>query len=354
MKIAQIAPIIERVPPKKYGGTERVVHALTEELVRRGHEVTLFASGDSLTTAKLKSVIPRGLREARIKDLYGLNPSTLQNIGIAYEQHKDFDIIHDHVIPASLPTANISPTPVVATMHGPFTHENKRLFETLKRPGIVSISQSQAEPVPHINHLGTVYNGLPMEQYPYRTISDDYLLFVGRISPEKGTHIAIQVAQALDMPLILSAKLEKTDEVYFKEYVEPHLSDRIQWINEVDEAARNRLMSKARAFLHPAMWREPFGLTIIEAMACGCPVVALDKGSIPEIILSGITGFVAHDIEEMIESVAQIIQINRVTTREYALEFFSAKRMTDGYLAMYEKKLSSRVNIMKEDLFRIM
>src|SRR5262245_32217711 len=154
MKIAQVAPTVERVPPKKYGGTERVVHALTEELVRRGHEVTLFASGDSITSAKLFSVYPRSMREMRLKDLYGLNYWTLLNLGVAYDHQHDFDIIHDHVVPISLPTANISQTPVVGTMHGPFTPDSKKIFQTLRHPGIVTISQSQAYPVPQMNHLG--------------------------------------------------------------------------------------------------------------------------------------------------------------------------------------------------------
>ncbi|HEX8993862.1 MAG TPA: glycosyltransferase, partial [Candidatus Paceibacterota bacterium] len=195
MRIAQIAPIIERVPPKRYGGTERVVSALTEELVKRGHDVTLFASGDSKTAAKLEAVFPRGLREARLKDPYGLNNFTLLNYGRAYSFQDQFDIIHDHIFPLSLPTANLATTPVVATMHGPFTVENRRLFQTLRNPGIVTISKAQAFPAPNINHIGTVYNGLALDHYPFGDTAEDYLLFVGRISMEKGVHTAIEVAQ---------------------------------------------------------------------------------------------------------------------------------------------------------------
>ncbi len=347
MKIAQIAPIVERVPPKKYGGTERVVHALTEELVRRGHDVTLFASGDSLTSAKLASVYPRALREARIKDLYGLNYWTLLNIGTAYDRQKEFDIIHDHIVPISLPTANIAETPVVGTMHAPFTPDNKKLFQTLKNPGIVTISQAQAHPVPGIHHLGTVYNGLPLDDYPFQATGEDFLLYVGRISLEKGVHFAIEVAQQLDMRLIIAAKLEKVDEPYFREEIEQNLSDRIQWIGEVDERARNALMSKAKAFLHPVTWREPFGLTLIEAMACGCPVIAFDKGSIPEIIKNGVTGYVVSDIEGLIEATTSIGIIDRAITRDYARENFSARKMADGYEMMYEKMLSGEQHILQ-------
>src|SRR5882724_4190648 len=166
MKIAQIAPIIERVPPKKYGGTERVVHALTEELVKRGHEVTLFASGDSTSSAKVESVYPRSLREARLPDSYGANPWSLLNFGLVYELQDEFDIIHDHLAPLSLPTANLAATPVVMTMHGSFTPANRRLFQNLRTPNIVSISEAQIYSAPNINHVGTVYNGLSMEHYP--------------------------------------------------------------------------------------------------------------------------------------------------------------------------------------------
>lgn len=341
MKIAQIAPIVERVPPKKYGGTERVVSALTEALVKRGHEVTLFASGDSITEARLASVYPRGMREAGLKDLYGMNYWTLLNIGSAYDRQQEYDIIHDHIVPLSLPTANIAVTPVLATMHAPFTPDNKRLFQTLRHPGIVTISDAQAHPVPGIHHIGTVYNGLPMDDYPFCYSPENYLLFVGRMSPEKGIHIAIDAAQQLDMELIIAAKLEKTDQSYFREYIEPHLSERIRWIGEVDEANRNILMSKARAFLHPVTWREPFGLTIIEAMACGCPVIAFDKGSIPEIIRNGITGYVVSDIEGMIDAIEHISTIDRHATSEYARAMFSAEKMTDAYETLYHAMTAS-------------
>lgn len=340
MRIAQIAPIIERVPPKRYGGTERVVWALTEELAKRGHDVTLFATGDSKTSAKLESVIPRALREARLKDPYGLNNFTLLNMGTAYDAQEKFDIIHDHLFPLSLPVANIAQTPVLGTMHGPFTVENRRLFQTLKKPGIVTISESQAFPAPNIHHLGTVYNGFPLEASPFGETAEDYLLFVGRIAMEKGVHLAIEVAQELDKRLIIAAKLENVDRPYFREYVEPWLSDRIEWIGEVDEQARNELMSKALCFLHPVTWREPFGLTLIEAMACGCPVIAMNRGSIPEIIQNGVSGYVVEDVEGMVSAVEGIGNIERKACREHALMNFSTERMADGYEHMYSKMLN--------------
>jgi glycosyltransferase involved in cell wall biosynthesis len=339
MRIAQIAPIIERVPPKKYGGTERVVHALTEELVKRGHDVTLFASGDSITSAKLFSVYPKSLREARLKDIYGSNIWSMLSIGMAYSMQKSFDIIHDHSGYLSLPTANIAETPVVVTMHGPITTDVRKIYDRLRNPHLVTISNSQGFPAPTLNYAGTVYNGLYLEDYPFSEEHDGYLLFVGRISMEKGVHHAIEVAQELDMPLIIAAKLETVDEPYFHQYIKPLLSEQIKWIGEVDEKERNLLMSKAKCFLHPVTWREPFGLTLIEAMACGCPVIAFDKGSIPEIIRNGETGFVVQDIEGMLDAVLSVDTIDRNKCREHALTNFSAQKMAEGYEAVYKKIL---------------
>ena len=337
MKIAQIAPIVERVPPKTYGGTERVVHALTEELVKRGHQVTLFASGDSVSSAKIESVYPRSLREAKLPDLYGNNPWTLLNFGLAYELQDEFDIIHDHLAPLSLPAANVASTPVVMTMHGAFNPTNRRLFQSLRGPSIVSISQSQIFSAPNINHAGTVYNGLPMEHYPFSAEHNGYLLYVGRIAMEKGVHHAIEVAEQLDLPLIIAAKLDTADQTYFKTYIEPRLSARVRWIGEVDEEQRNQLMSRALCFLHPVTWREPFGLTLIEAAACGCPVIAFNKGSIPEIIKTGVTGYVVEDTDSMVDAVEALGSIDRAVCRSNALENFSVKKMTDGYEAIYQK-----------------
>lgn len=345
MRIAQIAPIAERVPPKTYGGTERVVSALTEELVARGHEVTLFASGDSITSAKLRSVYPRALRDAHLPDIYGLNPWTLLNIGVAYSLEKEFDIIHDHTIPLSLPVANMAQIPVIATMHGAFNADTRRLFQTLRVPHIATISGSQGRyEAALINHAGVVYNGLPMESYPFEREHEDYLLFVGRISMQKGVHLAIAAAQEGDLPLVIAAKLDQEDEPYFNAYVRPRLGGRITWVGEVDEAERNRLMSRARCFLHPATWREPFGLTLIEAAACGCPVVAFNRGAIPEIVKDGVTGYIVEDIEEMADAIGRVGMIDRAACRAHALEHFSAKCMADEYLALYERLLAAPPN----------
>ncbi len=346
MRIAQIAPIIERIPPRKYGGTERVIHALTEELVKKGHDVTLFASGDSETSAKLVSVYPRPLREVKIENLYGANAWTLLNIGLAYKMQDQFDIIHDHNNDLSLPVANLSKTPVVMTIHGAFNENVKKIFQVLNRVNIVTISKAQSAPLPNLNYVGNVYNGLDMEDYVFSDTPDDYLLYVGRISMEKGVHFAIEVAHQLDMPLIIAAKVDPEaphDVAYFKEYIEPRLSDQIRWVGEVDDAERNELMSKAYCFLHPITWAEPFGLTLIEAMACGCPVIAFNKGSIPEVIQDGKTGFVVRDIKEMIEAVYNIDKIDRKYCREYALAKFNARRMADDYEKIYQQILNKNL-----------
>ncbi len=348
MKIAQIAPIIESIPPQKYGGTERVVYSLTEELVRRGHDVTLFASGDSLTTAKLCSVYPRALRVTNIPDLYGDNIWNALHIGLAYQQQNQFDIIHDHTSqnsPSSIALAQLAQKPVVVTLHGPIDEAHKVIFEVFHKPHLVTISQSQAKPAPNLHYAGNVYNGLSMASYPFSAKDDGYLLYVGRISHEKGIHHAIETAQALHLPFIIAAKLDDTDRPYFEKYIKPHLNDQIRWIGEVDETQRNELMSKAKCFLHPVTWPEPFGLTLIESMACGCPVVAFNQGSIPEVIQHGKTGFVTENVEEMINAVQQIGTIDRQYCRTYSLKNFSAKRMADGYEKIYQDMINQQSSI---------
>jgi glycosyltransferase involved in cell wall biosynthesis len=345
MKIAQIAPLIERVPPKKYGGTERVIHDLTEELVRRGHDVTLFASGDSETSAKLVSVYPKALREVKMKDIYGSNIWGLLNIGIAYQLQEEFDVIHDHNWYLSLPTANLSQTPTVMTLHGPLTNENRSTFEAMDNINYVSISKSQTFGAPNLNYTGTVYNGLNMDHYPVSKKDGGYLLFVGRIAREKGVHIAIEMAQKLNLPLIIAAKVDKIipeDVRYFNQLIKPKLSDQIRWIGEIEEEERNELMSKALCFLHPVTWREPFGLTLIESMACGAPVVAFNLGSIPEIITEGKTGFIVSTKDEMLQAIKNIKKIDRLECSRITKEKFSARNMAKGYEEVYAKVMAKK------------
>lgn len=348
LRIAQIAPLIERVPPKKYGGTERVVSALTEELVRRGHDVTLFASRDSKTAAKLEYVYPRGLREANLNGAQKINWSMF-HIGKAYKNASDFDIIHDHNSIIGAPLANMCKTPTVITLHGIINEDNKKIFENFRNPNYVSISNDQVRYV-NLGKVSTIYNGLSLKHYPLAKKHKNYLLFIGRISMLKGVHYAIDVANMLDLPLIIAAKLDEGDIPYFKEYVEPKLSDKIQWIGEVDEASRNKLLSEAICLLNPITWREPFGLNMIEAMACGCPVIAFNNGAIPEVMREGVTGFIVEDVKEMAAAVKRLNIINREETRNYALNNFNDKRMADGYERLYYKILAEEIE-KKSDRF---
>jgi glycosyltransferase involved in cell wall biosynthesis len=348
MKIAILAPIFERVPAKKYGGTERVVYALTEELVKMGHDVTLFASGDSITSAKLVSVQPKSLRESGmdVGNVYSPSGWLMLHVGLPYAMQDQFDIIHDNNNLISAPVANIAKTPVVMTIHGALNIDPSHvaLYESMSNIGYISISKSQQRPAPHMNWLGTVYNGTLYGEYPFSQDNDGYLLFVGRISRQKGVHHAINVARKLNLPLIIAAKLEDAEGnmQYFHEFVEPYLNDKIRWIGEVDEVERNKLMSKALCFLHPVTWSEPFGLTLSESMACGCPVIAFGLGSIPEIIVDGKTGFVITpgDEDAMAEAVKRVGQLNRQDARAHAFANYSPRHMAQAYLQMYQKAIS--------------
>lgn len=335
MRIAQIAPIIERVPPKTYGGTERVVSALTEELVKRGHDVTLFASGDSITAAKLFPIFPKNLRESKI-DAFQENSVKLMGIGMPYQHQYEFDIIHDHNLPFSIPAANLSRVPVVATLHGPIDPGNQELYENLNNPYIVSISDAQVPKNSKMNYVTTIYHGFDMKKYPFSELNENYLLYVGRIAPKKGLHHAIYVAKKLNKKLIIAAKLDPVHNEYYKKEIKPHLSSQIQWIGEATEWERNLLMSKCLAFLHPACWEEPFGLTMIEALACGAPVVAFKRGSIPELIKNGKNGYVVETADEMANAIKQIDQIDRRFCRRYALNNFNVEKMTDEYETVYK------------------
>jgi glycosyltransferase involved in cell wall biosynthesis len=352
MRIAQIAPVTVKIPPSKYGGTERVIHALTEELVSRGHEVTLFASGDSTTSARLVSVTKRAVssilpkkENEKVFDIYAPTVLNVLNIGQAYRMQDEFDIIHDHTVqnfPMSVPLADAAHTPVVATLHGAFTESNCKLFESYSRPNYVSISYAQRKNGANIKYVGNVYNGLSMEAYPFKASHKGYLLYIGRISLEKGVHFAIQTAKALQMPLIIAGPPDSNYKSYIKKTIVPQLTDTIRWIGEVNEKERNKLMSNAFAVLHPVIWPEPFGLTIIESMACGAPVIGFKKGSISELIKNGVSGYVVKNVEEMIGAVKRVSVINRAECRRYALQNFSASRMAQGYEEIYEKTLAQQ------------
>jgi glycosyltransferase involved in cell wall biosynthesis len=355
MRIAVIAPIAVSIPPEKYGGTERVIYYLVEGLVKRGHDVTLFASGDTKTSARLVSVVDQALSKTENSaDIYGFNTPTMLNIGLAYSMQDQFDVIHDHGPHLSLPTANIARTPTVQTWHGPFLEPIVPYFEKLNKPYIVSISKAQQKSSRHINFIGTVYNGLPMAHYPFNDKPEDYLLFVGRIDREKGPHLAIDVAVKLGKKLIIAAKVDLSVPIikeYFEQEVKPRLEkhkDLVEWIGEVDEKTRNDLMKNALCLLHPITWPEPFGLTIIEAMSCGCPVVANNFGSMQEIIKHGKTGYIVNNLDEMLDAVKNIGKINRMDCRQHSLENFNDDRMVEGYLDAYQRAIKFSAKTARE------
>lgn len=342
MKIAQIAPLNQRVPPDRYGGTERIVSYLTEELVKRGHEVTLFAAAGSKSSAKLIPVVPHPLRDAHILDA---TPFTAAEVAKVYKMANKFDIIHNHAWQDYLtfPAASESQTPTVTTLHNIFFPETKRVFDEYKNLNFISISYNQKRSNTKLNYIGTVYNGIPVDKFPFRRNPEGYLLHVGRISLQKGTHIAIDIAATVKKELIIAAKLDPWEVGYFNQYVAPRLNNgNVSWVGEVGESERNKLMSKALCLLQPLTWREPFGLAMIESMACGTPVVAFRKGSVPELIDHGRTGFIVDNEKQMVRAVKKIESIDRKTCRKHVEERFNIERMVDDYEKLYHKVINDQ------------
>ncbi|MEA5550529.1 glycosyltransferase family 4 protein [Anabaena cylindrica UHCC 0172] len=344
MKIAQIAPLWERVPPPAYGGIELVVGLLTDELVRKGHEVTLFASGDSLTLAKLISVHPRALRlDKTVKDCSIYESLQLASV---YERAAEFDIIHSHMGHSPLAYANLVKTPTVHTLHGIFTPDNEKIFSYAKKQPYVSISNSQREPSLELNYVATVYNGIDVSSYEFYAQPTDppYLAFVGRISPEKGPHLAIEIAKKSGWQLKIAGKVDVVDIEYFETQIKPQIDGKqIQYLGEANHVQKNVIMGGAVATLFPITWREPFGLVMIESMAAGTPVIAMRMGSTPEIISDGETGFLCNNTQECINAIDKIDRLNRYTCRHYAENRFSLQQMTNGYEALYQQIIGEKI-----------
>ncbi|MBD2269935.1 glycosyltransferase family 4 protein [Anabaena sp. FACHB-1391] len=344
MKIAQVSPLWERVPPPAYGGIELVVSLLTDELVRRGHEVTLFASGDSLSLAKLVSVHPRALRlDPTIKEP-GIYEMLL--LGLVYEQAENFDIIHSHVGLGSLVYANLVKTPTVHTLHGIFTPDNEKIFKYGKKQPYVSISNSQQEPRLGLNYVDTVYNGIDVSSYEFypQPTEPPYLAFLGRMSPEKGPHLAIEIAQKTGWRLKIAGKVDVVDMEYFTQKIKPHIDGKqIEYLGEANHIQKNALMGGAYATLFPITWREPFGLVMVESMASGTPVIAMRLGSTREVIVNGETGFLCNNVEECINSLDRVADLNRYACRQYVEENFSVQKMTDGYEVVYQKLIAEKL-----------
>jgi glycosyltransferase involved in cell wall biosynthesis len=339
MRIAQVSPLYESVPPKLYGGTERVVSYLTEELVRLGHEVTLFASGDSVTQARLVPCSPMALRlDPDCIDVLAHHVVMLERLFA--EAHR-FDLIHFHVDYVHFPLSRRHRTPHLTTLHGRLDiGDLVPLYREFEEMPVVSISDAQRVPLPWLNWLETVPHGLPADLHALREDRGGYLAFLGRISPEKRLDRAIEIARALGMPLRVAAKVDKVDQEYFDREIAPLLDDPlVEFMGEVNEEGKAELLGGAYALLFPVDWPEPFGLVMIEAMACGTPVVAWRQGSVPEVIEPGVSGFVVDDLEQAVEATRQVARLSRRRVREAFEARFTADRMARDYVSVYARLL---------------
>ncbi|HSU51317.1 MAG TPA: glycosyltransferase family 4 protein [Segetibacter sp.] len=341
MKIAQVAPLSESVPPKFYGGTERVVHYLTEELVKEGHKVTLFASGDSCTTATLIATVKKALRLNPLSE-DTLAPHIVQIEDVIERQHQ-FDIIHFHTDYLHFPFSQNSSVAHLTTLHGKLSiPELQSVYNKFNQP-VVSISDSQRKPLPQANFVGTVYHGLPENLHKKGNGDGGYVAFLGRISPEKGIDKAIEWAIAANVPLKIAAKVDKVDQLYFKTEIEPLFNHPlIEYIGEINESQKTEFLGKAQALLFPINWSEPFGMVMIEAMSCGAPIIAHGKGSVPEIIEEGKNGFIVTSTKEAVATIQRLKEVDRNVVREIFEQRFTAERMAKDYVEIYKKLVESK------------
>lgn len=344
MKIAVLAPFEEQVPPKKYGGTELVAYNLTEELVALDHNVTLIASGDSVTTAKLMPAVDKAIRvlpQARNPQTrMALNYQGLAN-ALAIIINGDFDILHNHYGWPLLMFRELLNCPVITTLHGTLADPTEQRMYTLHQDvSYISISDSQRRHGPHLNYLDTVYNGIQVERFEFNNHPKDYVAFLGRICPQKGPEYAIEIAKKTNQRLVIAAKIDPVDANYFEQMIEPLIDgDQISFIGEVDHVGKVDLLKNARALISPLQWDEPFGVVNVEALACGTPVITINRGSMPEIIVDGKVGFLCSNTDEMITRVAEINSIDRQACRDHVEEHFTARGMAEHYLHVYEKLL---------------
>ena len=341
MRIAQVSPLWESVPPKLYGGTERIVSYLTEELVRLGHEVTLFASGDSITTAYLEPICARALRLNT--GIFNRDAPLTMLMEQAWGKPGEFDIVHSHLDFLGFPLARRNPTPTVTTFHGRLDlPELQPVFRKYAEMPMVSISDAQRKPVSWANWQATVYHGLPRDLYTLGTNHKGYLAFLGRIAPEKRPDHAIEIAKRVGIPLRIAAKVDPMDQEYFHTEIEPLLSDPlIEYLGEITDTEKNEFLGHAMALVCPYDWPEPFGLVLIEALACGTPVLAYRRGSIPEIIENSVTGFVCEGLDEMTAAVQHIGAIDRRRCRLAFERRFTVERMAQDYLRIYVRAIGN-------------
>jgi glycosyltransferase involved in cell wall biosynthesis len=353
MHIAQIAPLTEAIPPKLYGGTERVVSWLTEELIALGHEVTLFASGDSQTSAKLAAAWPRALRlDGAVRDPNALHMMMLERV---YQRASDFDVLHFHLdyYPFSLFARQA--TPFVTTLHGRLDlPEHQPVFDTFNTVPVVSISNAQRRPLPQAHWVRTVHHGLPERLLMPKPVKPSYFAFLGRIAPEKGIDRAIRIAQHCGMPLKIAAKVDRADQDYYDEQIRPMIkaNSNVEYIGEIADKDKSEFLSGATVLLVPIDWPEPFGLVMIEAMACGTPVIAFNRGSVPEVIDDGLTGFIVEDINGAIGAVDRLDHLSRAKIRAHFEQHFTARRMAQDYLGVYRSladRLAPHLRLVTDD-----
>ena len=350
MRIAQVAPLIEAVPPVGYGGTERVVADLCDELVRRGHDVTLFATGDSHTLAQLEPMNRKALRRQMTAEQLGsVSPHLhLRALGDIYLRAAEFDVIHSHLDIMSLAFARLSPTPTITTFHGRLDLDHLRtVLSSYPELPLVSISHSQRQPLRDLplNWVATVPNGIRVDEFEPGKGDGGYLAFLGRISPEKRPDLAVDVARRAGLDLRVAAKVDPVDVSYWEDRIKPlFAANHVDYLGEVDHAGKHELLAGAAALVFPIDWPEPFGLVMVEALACGTPVLALRRGSVPEIIRPGRGGFIADTVDELVESVGKLNQLDRSVCRSEA-ERFTVERMAQGYEDAYRQVVTSGARI---------
>lgn len=333
MKIAVLAPVAWRTPPRHYGPWEQMASNLTEGLVTKGVEVTLFATGDSITTAKLDAVINKGYEEDKTADAKVVECLHISNL---MEKAADFDLIHNHYDFLPLTYSGLIKTPVITTIHGFSSEKILSVYQKYNKTGkFVSISNANRHP--SLEYLATVYNGLKTNEFVYNADPDDYLLFFGRIHPDKGAAEAIQIAKKSNRRLIIAGIIQHSE--YFREQVEPYLNEDISFIGAAGPEKRNELLREASALLHPISFEEPFGLSVAESMLCGTPVIAFNRGSMPELIKDGETGYLVANIEEAVAAVNQLEKISRLICREWAMANFSQQKMVEDYISLYHQIL---------------
>ncbi|WOD39525.1 glycosyltransferase family 4 protein [Nodosilinea sp. E11] len=344
MRIAQVTPLWEQVPPLAYGGTELVVSLLTEELVQRGHQVTLFASGDSQTLAQLDPGCDRALRKLGIP-LGDYGPYQQRQLSKVLGRAEEFDIIHSHMDVAAWPSTQANWPPVVHTLHGPFTADCEKALSQYRQQNLISVSKSQQRADLELNYVATVYNAIAIDEFEFYPQPQDppYLAFLGRMSSEKGPHLAIEIAKRSGWPLKMAGKVDAEDQAFFDSQVAPHIDgQQIEFLGEVSQAEKKTLIGQATATLFPITWPEPFGLVMTESMVSGTPVVAMAIGSAPEVVADGKTGFLCQSVDDCIEAVAQIHRLSRQACRDHVALNFSVAKMVDGYEAVYRQLLRDR------------